>query len=259
MSEVSEQTTPRVLLLRLAYDGTDFKGFAKQPGLRTVEGVLEEALSTVLRPSGRLEISVAGRTDAGVHALGQVVSVRTDSDLSVDRVQRSLRKLLPSDIEVAVEEAGAGFDARRLAIYRKYRYRLLTSARPDPHRRNGVWWTGELASEQVEVLERAAELVVGTHDFRSFCKDAARRPDTTRTVEEARWRRPECSCGCCAEELWFEIKAKAFCQEMVRRLVGAMVGWALEGEEPLPPERVVTYSWKPAPPQGLYLVEVGYP
>lgn len=312
-----ELSTPdhRVLVLRVAYDGTEFRGYARQPGLRTVEGVLEEALGTVIRPPRSVRLSAAGRTDAGVHATGQVVSVSTDSDIDLGTLERSLSRLLPPDISVSVEEGWPGFDARRFALARRYRYKLLTSNRPDPLRRTRAWWVGGLPVGARDILEAAASLVVGTHDFATFCKKGESRvaaaaqpvpsegeevgpgkqgvvggaaldefvsPDgesggvitaddgegtrsrglsgtAVRTVTTATWSKPECKAECCAEELWFEIEANAFCHQMVRRLVGAMVSWALRGEPPQPPEAVLEYRWKPAPPHGLYLIGVRYP
>lgn len=249
----------RVLIIRLAYDGSGFSGYAKQPGLRTVEGVLEEALRTVLRPEALLEMSVAGRTDAGVHALGQVVSASTSSSLEAAGIERSLAKLLPPDISATVDEAPPGFDARRSALSRHYRYTLLTTPRRDPLRRWRTWWVGPLPPGAESSLDRSAALITGEHDFWAFCKGRRGLRNTTRTVEKAVWSRPEGRSECCAEELWFEIEAKAFCHGMVRRLVGAMVQWAFSGEDPIPPEQVGRYRWKPAPPQGLYLVRVRYP
>ncbi len=249
---------PRVLLLRVAYDGSGFAGYAKQPGLRTVEGVLAEALCVVLREESPLRMAVAGRTDAGVHALGQVVSVETGSDLEASKIERSLGKLLPPDISVSVEDAPPGFDARRWARSRRYRYRLLVSRRPDPLRRQRTWWVGPLPEGAEATLERAAALTIGEHDFKAFCKNPPPSSSTVRTVEAAEWYKPGGETGCCDEELWFEIEAWAFCHEMVRRLVGAMVYWALSGEEPAAPEDVGRFRWKPAPPEGLYLLGVRY-
>lgn len=249
----------RILIVRLRYDGSGFAGFAKQPGLRTVEGVLEEALTTVLRPREPLAISVAGRTDAQVHALGQVASVSTSSSVDVGKLERSLRKLLPPDISATVEEGPDDFDARRSAVSRRYRYKLLTSPLPDPLRRARTWWVGPLRAGAESILQNAAALVRGTHDFGVFCKDRKTLGGTRRTVKTAYWSRPDCSGDCCAEELWFEIEANAFCREMVRRIVGAMVAWASSGEDPVSPEAVDRYRWKPAPPEGLYLLGVRYP
>jgi tRNA pseudouridine38-40 synthase len=249
----------RVLIIRVAYDGTGFSGYAKQPSLRTVEGVLEEALRTVLRPEAFLDMAVAGRTDAGVHALGQVISVATTSSLDIAAIERSLAKLLPDDISATVEEGPTGFDARRSALSRRYRYRLSTSPHRDPLRRSRVWWVGPLSPVALQTLGRAAELLIGTHDFRGFCKNPDAAMSTERYVESAEWFETACSCDYCADELWFEIEANAFCHEMVRRLVGAMVHWAISGEKPVSPEEVTTYRWKPAPPQGLYLLGVRYP
>jgi tRNA pseudouridine38-40 synthase len=256
---VTGPTSYRTLALLLHYDGTHFHGFAKQPGKRTVEGVLSDALLTVLRDPS-LKLSVAGRTDAGVHALGQVVSVRTRSDVETGSLERSLRRLLPDEISVRVIDAPDGFDARRSALSRRYRYRVLTTPHPDPLRRNRVWWVGELSSEGRKILESAASLLVGTHDFKAFCKKSTMSiANTRRTVIDALWMHPLCSCGLCTGELWFEIEAEAFCQQMVRRLVATMVHWATRGLEPVRPDAVDRISVPPAPPSGLYLLSVRYP
>ncbi|MER3521908.1 MAG: hypothetical protein C4317_06945 [Acidimicrobiia bacterium] len=277
----------RVLAVKLAYDGTEFSGYAKQPNLRTVEGTLEDALRAVIRPPKFFRLSVAGRTDAGVHATAQFVSVTTNSGIDPEVAERSLSKLLPPDIAVSVSEAPLGFDARRSALSRRYRYKLLTSPRPDPLRSTRAWWVGTLSEGAETILHRAASLVVGTHDFSAFCKGATKtrsdnsnsggehgdaagvgdedhgtreRTGTMRKVIFAQWSRPRCRDDpCCADELWFEIEANAFCHQMVRRIVGAMVHWARAEESPRRPEAVSEYRWKPAPPHGLYLIGVRYP
>src|SRR5690242_15136417 len=154
----------RVLRLDLEYDGSRFSGWASQPGLRTVEGVLRDALQTLLREP--VEVTVAGRTDAGVHASGQVASVPTGSDLPARRVLRGLNGLLPDDLAArAVADAPSGFDARSDAVARRYEYRVLPGP-PSPLRAGRVLHHPAPLDE--ERLAEAAALLVGQHDFRAF-------------------------------------------------------------------------------------------
>ncbi len=155
----------------MAYDGTDFRGWAKQPGVRTVEGALEDALARMLdqRPS----LSVAGRTDAGVHAEGQVVSFPSPDPVDPTRVQRALNGMLAPEVVVRdARRAPAGFDARHAATAREYRYRIDTSALPDPFTARYVWHRpGEL---RVGAMRAAAQHLIGEHDFASFCRPPGR-------------------------------------------------------------------------------------
>lgn len=266
----------RTLVLLVSYDGSDFHGFARQPGLRTVEGVLREALSQVLGDPD-FRISVAGRTDAGVHAVGQVVSVSTSSGVEVQSLQRSLDKMLPDDLRAVVAEADPEFDARFDALARRYRYRLHVGSRPDPLRRNRVWWVGPLEATQKTSLFSAAEVFLGTHDFSAFCKTpsgserkAIQAPEksrakaphgrdrTVKTVHEAVWCEPRPQCHCCKDELWFEVEAEGFCHQMVRRMVSTMLHWARTGEPPVAPEELEAVPVGPAPACGLYLLAVRY-
>jgi tRNA pseudouridine38-40 synthase len=152
------------LRLTLEYHGAGFKGWAYQPGLRTVEGVLSDALATLLRT--RPDLSVAGRTDSGVHARGQVVGFSCE-EVESDGLLRSLNGILPDDVSVVgVETAPDGFDARRDALSRTYCYRVLMRAAPSPFmREQALWWPRPL---DVGALRRCAALLVGTHDFTAF-------------------------------------------------------------------------------------------
>lgn len=200
------------------------------------------------------ETAVAGRTDAGVHALSQVVSVHTESDRACEKLHKSLIKMLPPDIAVAsVKDAHVGFHARHSAISRRYRYRIGASEIPDPTMRHNTWWTGPIKTED---LNRAAELLVGTHDFRAFCKSPAPGESTVRDVIEAQWFAPDSPLV--GDEICFEIEANAFCHQMVRRIVGRCVAVARGKCDVLAPEEVDVLGCAPAPPQGLYLVAVKY-
>lgn len=240
--------------LDLAYDGSGFHGFARQrAGVRTVQGVLEEALARVFRQD--LTLVVAGRTDTGVHARHQVVSYVAERELPPRQVVRAVTSMLGSEV-VATDCAivPAGFSARFDAIARTYRYHILDEETPDPLRRHTIWHVGH--ELDVAAMDRAASAFVGEHDFGSFC----RRKEgfaTTRTVHAAGVRRETDG------TVVFEIRAKAFCHQMVRSLTGFLVD---VGRGRRPPEdafrslaaldRAVVPS--PAPPNGLVLWHVAY-
>jgi tRNA pseudouridine38-40 synthase len=241
------------LRLDLAYDGSGFRGYARQDGLRTVQGELEQALATVL--GSAVETSVAGRTDAGVHARGQVVSVRFDGRVELRPLLRALNGILGPEISVmAVTEAAADFDARFSAVGRKYRYSLSIGVAPDPLHRGHQWHVGP--GLDLGAMEETAGEVVGEHDFSAFCR-SIQGVANVRRVDEARWEEEGD-----VVHLWIE--ANAFCHQMVRSVVGLCydVGRGFTpvdqvGEIILSRDRgrVATV----APPHGLVLWEVGYP
>ncbi|QGQ18688.1 tRNA pseudouridine(38-40) synthase TruA [Cellulomonas sp. JZ18] len=232
------------LRLDLAYDGTDFSGWARQPALRTVQGTLEDALATVLRTAPRGEpaprVTVAGRTDAGVHARGQVAHVdvlpaalaaargRSDRD-ALDVLATRLAGVLPPDLVVhRVTRAPDGFDARFGALRRRYAYRVVDDpAARDPLRRAWVLWHRHRLD--VGAMDAAARRLVGRHDFAAYCKP---RPDATtiRTLEEFTWSRP--AQGPDAGLVVAHVQADAFCHSMVRALVGASLAVG-EGRRPV--------------------------
>ncbi len=215
----------RTLRLDLEYDGSAFAGWAAQPGQRTVEGELRRALGVVLREDP--ELRVAGRTDAGVHATGQVVSVSTSSEVPAGRLARALAGLLPADVAArAVAETAPGFDARVDARSRAYEYRLLLGA-PAPLRRDR---TLRIAGDlDVAAMGEAAGACVGTHDFRAFTPTRTEHVFFDRTVLECEWRDR-------GDELVLLIEANAFLRHMVRVLVGSML---LVGRGTWPLERFV--------------------
>jgi tRNA pseudouridine38-40 synthase len=204
----------RVIRLTLAYDGTAFRGWARQrdPTLRTIEGVLTDRLETVLREPVRL--SVAGRTDAGVHARGQVASFRTTSAIEPDRLRAAVNgALAPEIVVVSAGEAPAGFDARFSATGREYAYRIREADVPDPFTSRFVWdRPGRLA---LIPMRRAARDLVGEHDFASFC----RRPGEGSTVRTLR----RLSVSRHDEVLELRAEAEGFLHQMVRSLVGTLV------------------------------------
>lgn len=236
----------------LAYDGSGFRGMARQPGVRTVQGELEAALARVLRVP--VETVCAGRTDTGVHARHQVVSFVTEAAVDPVRLRRSLDGLLGDEIAITgVVPAPDGFDARFSARWREYRYRILNSPAGDPLIRSTVWHVA--APLDPGRMDRAVSHLVGSHDFASFCRRAEGRT-TVREVLAAGWT-PE------PPLLVFSIRATAFCHQMVRSIVGLCVDVGLgrrNGDEV--PEILAaadrSAAGRVAPPQGLILWEVGY-
>ncbi len=227
------------LRLDLAYDGSGFAGWAVQPGLRTVQGVLEHALGTVLRTDGDPRVTVAGRTDAGVHARGQVAHVdvpagaveasRGRSQRPVDEVLLTrLGGILPPDLVVhSLVRAPDGFDARFSALRRRYAYRVCDDAAlRDPLSRTHVLW--HRRALDVEAMAAAAAPLVGRHDFASYCKPRVG-ATTIRTLEAFSWARP--AAGPDAGLVVATVQADAFCHSMVRSLVGASLAVG-EGRRP---------------------------
>lgn len=204
------------LRLDIEYDGADFAGWAEQPGMRTVEGVLREALDVVFRE--RPDIRVAGRTDAGVHATGQVVSLAVaegTGDIDPTRLYLSLAGLLPDDVAVRrVTTAEEGFDARADATSRVYDYRVLVGPRSPLRRHRTLRHVGPALDR--EALEACAALAVGQHDFRAFTPTETAHVFFHRTMIECAWREED-------DELVLRVEANAFLRHMVRVLVGTML------------------------------------
>lgn len=263
----------------IAYDGTLFNGWAKQPDQRTVQGEIERALTTILRRHAPTPtLSVAGRTDAGVHARGQVVhlDLTDEQAAALVRQKRGLGKpkeplqlaaalkkrlsgILNSQPDIVIKDvsiAPVGFDARFSAVWRQYEYRIAdTESFHDPLQRlRTTWYHGTL---DVDLMDAAATSMVGLHDFASYCKP---RPGATtiRTLQDFTWRRD--SDGVLVGSL----RADAFCHSMVRALVGATVSVGegkLDGEHlaDLRVDRARTSEFKVMQARGLTLVQVGYP
>lgn len=243
----------RTLRLDLEYDGSGFAGWAAQPGQRTVEGELRRALGIVLREEPGLR--VAGRTDAGVHATGQVASVSTASAIASDRLERALGGLLPDDLAATrVQDATPGFDARADARSRAYEYRLLVGS-PSPLRRaRTLRAQGAL---DVGAMNDAAAACRGRHDFRAFTPTRTQHVFFERTVFECRWHLR-------GDELVLSIEADAFLRHMVRIIVGTMllVGrrtWSVEQFAALLCGAERADAGPTAPAHPLTLVSVTYP
>ena len=250
----------RRLRMDIAYDGTNFFGWAAQPGRRTVQDFLEEVITRISRCD--VETIVAGRTDAGVHATGQVIHVDLPdaifgADLSYQDLQYKLNRMLDDDVRVMdISDAPAGFHARFSALRRYYSYKILDAnkAVPPLQRYDVASWYRPL---DVDLMNQASALVLGHHDFAAFCK-FKEGGTTIRTLEKYEWRRTD------EGLLVADVVADAFCYSMVRNLVGAVVCVADGRKEPAwmgellaNKERVSDSLVFPA--RGLTLYQVDYP
>ncbi|MEI8371880.1 MAG: tRNA pseudouridine(38-40) synthase TruA [Planctomycetota bacterium] len=249
----------RTIKLTLAYDGTDFAGWQIQPGSRTVQATLEETIGkiTSVRPS----TLASGRTDAGVHALGQVVSFRTESRLSAEVLQRALNAKLPRSMAVLdAADVHDGFQVIRDALRKRYRYVIYNGPIRDIFSLRYAWHyaRGQL---DADAMQRAAVSLVGTHDFSSFETSGSPRKTSIRTVHDLRIERGR---GGQEHLVTLEIEADGFLYNMVRTIVGTLVDVGRGARPEFWPGEVLKAmdrrrAGQTAPPQGLFLVNVEYP
>ncbi|MDP3013856.1 MAG: tRNA pseudouridine(38-40) synthase TruA, partial [Candidatus Subteraquimicrobiales bacterium] len=241
----------------IEYDGTNYSGFQRQPNSLTIQGELEKALSVILRE--KVKVIGAGRTDAGVHALYQVANFKTSSNIELSRLKHSLNSLLPADISIkSMDEVNPSFHSRRSAVLREYKYFILNRSCLSPFFEKYAYFIPfEL---NLKAMQKAANFLVDTHDFSSFCVRSTRPKNPVRTVFELSCERRDFP----VEELIvIKIRANAFLHNMVRAIVGTLVKVGLEEIEPEEVERILeakdrTLAGQTVPAKGLFLTYVGY-
>ncbi len=238
----------------LEYDGGGYHGWQIQPQVLTIQEVLEERIQRITQQRSR--VIAAGRTDAGVHALQQVVNFRTRSALPVQALQRALNALLPPDIRVLrADEVEGGFHARFSALAKRYKYLLWNHSVPSAFSQRYTWWIS--ASLDLENMEAASRHLIGVHDFSSFCSTSSDRQNPVREVRRCGWVKG-------GPLLCFQIEANGFLRYMVRSMVGTLVE---VGMGKRPPEDMASLleardrkrAGMTAPARGLFLVSVSYP
>jgi len=234
--------------LTVAYDGTRFRGWARQPGERTVEGVVRDAIERLYGSSDGLV--VAGRTDTGVHALANVVSVDLDGGPPLERATEALNTVLPDDVAVLdVDEVPDDFNARFLARSRSYRYRIWRRRERSPFEVDRSLWHPRRL--EVQKLNACAAMVIGEHDFRAFTPTETQHDSFVRVVDDARWYER-------GDAVELEITANSFLRHMVRTLVGTMLERDPDDFVDLLAAAPREQAGSTAPAHGLYLLRVGY-
>ena len=252
--ETIQSSTAETARLEIAYDGSDFHGFAASEGVRTVAGELLGALGQVLQFEP--ELTCAGRTDKGVHALGQVVSFPLEKQVDLSKLQQSLNSMLGPEIVVKnAQGEEAGFNARYSARSRCYRYYILNRPQPDPFQAKYSWWVSQPLD--LARLRQAAIPFVGEHDFSSFCRKDEPEGSLVRRVDKCEWT--DLGDGL----MYLEVVANAFCWQMIRSLVGTMVDVGLGKLKAGDITAIIdakdrSRAGRVAPPQGLFFVEVCY-
>ncbi len=243
----------RNLKLTIAYDGTNYHGFQIQKGQMTIQQVLQETLSKIF--DHKITIAGSGRTDAKVHALGQVISFSTTGRIPTQNIVKAAKTLLPSDIAVLdAKEVQPDFHARFSACSKQYIYKILQSKLPNPFYTNYAL----IIDQQLDIqkMQQAADIIIGEHDFSSFKASGSTVIDPIRTMYEANWQKKD-------EQLIFTIKGNGFLYHMVRNLVGCFIEI---GKNKLSIDEFLRIlqakdrkkACKTAPPQGLYLDKVFY-
>lgn len=243
--------------LTISYDGTNYHGWQVQPNGISIQELLQQALSIICRHP--IQLIGSGRTDAGVHALGQIAHFKTDNTIDLFRLVKSLNALLPQDIRVLkVESVPLDFHARYSAIAKVYHYHIFLDKVMDPFRRHYCWHLFSLLNK--EELKEAASFFVGTHDFSSFANEAHRgvaAHDSIRTLKR-------CDVVEEAGGLRLELEADGFLYKMVRNIVGTLseIGAGKRSKDTIKKlfeEKNRTFAGICAPPQGLFLIRVDYP
>jgi tRNA pseudouridine38-40 synthase len=257
---VTEQQMLRNVRLLVAYDGTDFRGFAHSDGVRTVEGELRGAIERIIRRP--VELVLGGRTDAGVHGWGQVVNGLVPADTDLYRLVSSINQLLRPEISVREPEwVDESFSSRFSATSRTYRYDVWNDRSPNPLVARRVWHVGPPLG--MEPMNDAAGALLGDHDFSSFCRrpkpgPGYDEPSLKRVLQSAAWTRPDES-----PLLRFEVTASSFCHQMVRSIVGTLVDVGLGRIDAAAVSDVLAArdrnaAGQVAPPTGLTLWHIGF-
>lgn len=245
---------PRTLKLTIAYDGTRFVGWQRQAEGESIQGLIEEALSRF--EGAPVTVHGAGRTDAGVHALGQVASVELTTTHDAAAIARGLNARLPEDIRILqVDEASAGFHARVAARSKTYRYLLRNVAVASPFARAYEWHVPERLD--LDAMQGAADVLVGTHDFAAFQSTGSATGGTVRTIAQSGWSKRN------EGVLAYEIRGNGFLRHMVRAIVGTLVDIGRGRRAPASMEALLAGGRRAeagatAPPHGLFLVSVDY-
>lgn len=243
----------RNIKLVVAYVGTNYHGFQKQPQGGTIQDVLEEFLSKVCGEP--VEIAGSGRTDAGVHALAQTVSFKTKGTIPCENIVKASRGMLPNDIAViGAEEMASDFHARFSAKWKAYRYCIYTGRENNPFVYDRAWQIKEKLN--ILAMEQAAQLLVGEHDFTNFRSTGSEEGSAVRTIYQADLTIKDMN-------LYFDIVGNGFLYHMVRNIVSGLVQIGLGRHELVDFQKALqlqpnALEHSPAPAQGLYLVEVGY-
>ncbi len=243
--------------LTIAYDGTKFSGWQFQPNCRTVQGAVQTAWEQITGEA--VQVSATSRTDAGVHALGQVVGVNSETHLTADQLYRALNAKLPEDVVlVTIEEVAAGFHATRDARGKRYRYRIHNERTRPLFDRNFVWHVPQLLD--ADKMQRAGQALVGTHDFLSFQAAGSQRESTVRTITAIEVR---CGAGDLASRVEIDVAGDGFLYNMVRIIAGSIVDVGVGRRDEIWLAEVLAardrrVAGRTAPPEGLCLLHVYY-